>query len=159
MIGIPTAVILIGLAIWGMWYEFARAHDAKRYGETLAWHSAFALYFHIHGVYPSSPTDGISLQGMCLVDEGFVAITDKSCIEATRVYNSSNESAALYYPRTAGNMYCSDTQGCSRYYMTVPQQTTAISGQSRDIFRTSPRGLHILDPEGLRIDQKIIPGV
>ncbi len=159
LIGIPTIVVIVALAIWGIWYEFARMTDAKQYGETLAWHSALSLYFHIHGVYPTTPTDGMSLQGKCLIDEGFVNSTDKACLEASRVYNASDESATIYYPRTEGNTICNDSQGCARYFMTVPQKTRSISGQNRDIFRSPPRGIHIFGPEGLLIDQKQIPGI
>ena len=158
-IGIPIAGIIVALVVWGIWYEFARAKDAQRYGEALIWHSAFALYFHNHGVYPSTSTDGQSLQGKCLVDVGLVAITDSACSASAYIYNVSSESSAVYYPRTSDNFVCNDHQGCSRYYMTLSQTTRAISGQPRDVFRTSPRGIHIFGPEGLLITQKQIPGL
>lgn len=159
LIGIPAAVVIVALAVWGIWYEYARVRDAQTYGDVLAWHGAFAWYFRVHAVYPFTSQDGMSLAGKCLVDEGLVSITDASCNTSARIYHASPSSSVIYYPRTPENTICTDPAGCSRYYVTIPQRTRAISGQPREVFRIEPRGLHVFGPDGLLINQKQIPGL
>lgn len=159
LITIAWFIVAVGLASWGIWYEYARIDDTEKYSEALQWHSALAWYFHVHAVYPTVPQDGASFVGLCLVDKGLVSITDSACNTPSRIYYASPSSAVSYYPRNADNTVCTDSQGCSRYYLTVSQKTRAISGQPREIFRQAPRGLHIFGPDGLLINQKQIPGI